>query len=314
AFLFVPSEALGPGFRLLALSLLPIFLAGLAEDLGFGVSVRGRLIAAAISAALAALLLHTWIDKVDLPGVDFLLGLAPFAILFTVFASAGVCNAFNLIDGMNGLASGTGILVAIGLGYIARKAGAPDFANVAFAMAPAIFGFFLFNFPAGKIFLGDAGAYSMGHALVWTAILLVAHSAEISPWAVVLVFFWPLADTLFAIYRRSRSGRPLGQPDQMHFHQLAMRGIEIGIVGPGHRHVANALATTMLLPLIGMPILTGVWLWNNSAAAMAAVAIYGIAFAAAYRIGLFYFRRHARAHRKHRNGKSQEKSARTKAG
>ncbi|MDP1667581.1 MAG: hypothetical protein Q8L58_00895, partial [Phaeovulum sp.] len=47
AFLFVPSEALGPGFRLLALSLLPIFLAGLAEDLGFGVSVRGRLIAAA---------------------------------------------------------------------------------------------------------------------------------------------------------------------------------------------------------------------------------------------------------------------------
>ncbi|MDP3861129.1 MAG: hypothetical protein Q8Q63_06035, partial [Phaeovulum sp.] len=66
--------------------------------------------------------------------------------------------------------------------------------------------------------------------------------------------------------RRSRSGRPRGQPGQMHFHQLAMRGIEIGLVGRGRRHVANALTTTMLLPLIGMPILTGVWLWNKSAA------------------------------------------------
>ncbi|MDP2063795.1 MAG: UDP-phosphate N-acetylglucosaminyl 1-phosphate transferase, partial [Phaeovulum sp.] len=86
----------------------------------------------------------------------------------------------------------------------------------------------------------------------------------------------------------------------MHFHQLAMRGIEIGLVGPGHRHVANVLTTTMLLPLIGMPILTGVWLWNNSAAAMAAVAIYGIAFVAAYWIGHYYFRRRARGQRKPR--------------
>jgi hypothetical protein len=45
-----------------------------------------------------------------------------------------------------------------------------------------------------------------------------------------------------------------------------MRGIEIGLVGRGRRHLANVLTTAMLLPLIGMPILTGVWLWNKSAA------------------------------------------------
>lgn len=60
----------------------------------------------------------------------------------------------------------------------------------------AVAGFLLFNFPFGKIFLGDAGAYTLGHTLVWVAIGLNSVSSEISPWAILLIFFWPVADTM----------------------------------------------------------------------------------------------------------------------
>ncbi len=262
-----------------------------------------------VSAALAVLMLQIWVDRVDVPVVDHLFELAPFAIAFTVFASAGICNAFNLIDGLNGLASATGILVALGLGGIALQAGDPGLANVAFALVPAIFGFLALNFPFGKIFLGDAGAYSMGHALVWTAIVVVARSAEVTPWAIVLVFFWPICDTLFAIYRRSRSGKQLGQPDQMHFHQLVMRGIEIRFIGRGRRHIANPLAAGALLCFIAPPVAAGVWLWDKPAAAAAAVVVFAAAFLGAYAFGLHYFRKYAREHRRNRQVSKSERRA-----
>ena len=88
-----------------------------------------------------------------------------------------------------------------------------------------------FEFPFGKIFLGDAGAYALGHLLVWSAILIVNQSTEISPFAVLLIFFWPVADTGLAIWRRWKLGNPAGRPDRLHFHQLAMRFLEIRFFG-----------------------------------------------------------------------------------
>ncbi|WP_372841068.1 glycosyltransferase [Phaeovulum sp.] len=304
ACIWLPANPRHPSFGLLALSLLPIFLAGLAEDLGFRVSPNRRLLAAAVSAALAAAMLETWVVRIDIPMVDALLQFTPLAVAFTIFASAGIANAFNLIDGLNGLAAGTGILVALGLACIALLAGDTTLATMAFVMVPAILGFLVFNFPYGKIFLGDAGAYSMGHALAWIGIVLVARSPEVSPWAIMLVFFWPIADTLFAIWRRSRSGRGINKPDQMHFHQLIMRGIEICVVGRGRRHISNPIATVVMLPMIATPIVAGVLLWNSSAAAAAGVAVFALAFVAIYLTGLRYFRSRARSRQRRREGKA----------
>ena len=55
----------------------------------------------------------------------------------------------------------------------------------------AVLGFMILNFPFGKIFLGDAGAYVLGHLLVWTSILLIKYQPSVSPFAILLVFFWP---------------------------------------------------------------------------------------------------------------------------
>lgn len=267
-------------------TLAPVFIAGLAEDLGVEVSPRRRLMGAALSSLMAVILLQTWVSHADVPGLDTLLAFTPFAILFTIFATTGVCNAFNLIDGINGLSAGTGVVVALGLAAIADASGQPQLASISFVLIAALMGFLVFNFPWGKIFLGDAGAYSLGHALAWLAVILMFRSPELSPWAVVLVFFWPLADTFFAIYRRRRSGRPTDQPDRLHFHQLVMRALEIKLLGRHNRKIANPLATLVLMPLVTSPVIFGVMLWDRPLLAFASVVCFSALFFGTYMMGV----------------------------
>ena len=65
--------------------------------------------------------------------------------------------------------------------------------------------------------MGDAGAYTLGHLLVWIAIILVNQNALISPFAILLIFFWPVADTGLAIWRRWKLGNPSDRPDRLTF-------------------------------------------------------------------------------------------------
>lgn len=294
--LALPSET-APRFGLFALTVAPVFLAGLVEDLGWPVRPRTRLLAAAVSSLLVVILLGLWLPRADVPGFDRLLDWAPFAILFTIFATAGVSNSFNLIDGMNGLAAGIGTLAAIAMAMIALRGDLPGLANINLMIVAALMGFLVFNFPHGRIFLGDAGAYSLGHILGWMAILLINRLPDLTPWALMLVFFWPIADTFFAIYRRRRSGRPAGLPDRLHFHQLVMRAIEIMLVGRGARHVANPMATLLIMPMAAAPAATGVWLWDRPLASFGAVSFYAALFVAAYLFGLKVARRQRRRNR-----------------
>ena len=284
--IFLVPSAIQQTYALFVLSLTPVFLAGLAEDLGFGVSPRWRLIAAALSSLLAVFLLEAWVARADVPGIDWLLGFVPLAVVFTMFATAGVCNAFNLIDGLNGFSSGTGIITALGLAAVAHLAGQAQLASISFMLIAALIGFLAFNFPWGKIFLGDAGAYSLGHALAWFSVILMFRVPDLSPWAVVLIFFWPLADTGFAMYRRRRSGRPTDQPDRLHFHQLVMRLLEIRYLVRGKRRTANPLATVVMLPFVTLPVVFGVLLWDQPFWAFLAVICFAGLFFGSYRRAL----------------------------
>ena len=173
----------------LILSSLPVFLVGLAEDLGYAMSPRIRLYASAISSLFAIIILRFWIVKLGIPGIDFLLMFVPFAIFSTVFATVGVVNAFNLIDGLNGLSSYVTISVAVSLSIIAFDVGKIQVTIFLALLVSSVLGFMALNFPLGKIFLGDGGAYALGHLLVWTAILLINYATEISPFAILLIFF-----------------------------------------------------------------------------------------------------------------------------
>jgi len=284
--LFFAPKSMMDNYLPFVLSLAPVFLAGLADDLGYEVRPTWRLLAAALSSILAVVMLEMWITRVDIPFVDGIVAFAPVGIFLTIFATSGVCNAFNLIDGLNGLSAGTGILIAAGLAAIAYIAGDPNFVKLSVLFIAALAGFLVLNFPFGKLFLGDAGAYSLGHILAWFAILILDRLSGVTTWAILLVFFWPVADTLFAIYRRSRSGAKLGQADRLHYHQFVMRSLEIVWLGRERRQLANPLATLIMMPLIATPIITGVYLWDRPLLSFISVAVFALFFVGSYLAGI----------------------------
>ena len=271
---------------LLILSAAPVFFIGLAEDLGYEMSPTARLFASAVSSSVAIILLRVWISKLGIPGVDLLFMFAPVGILFTIFATVGVVNAFNLIDGLNGLSSYVAISVAFSLSIIAFQAGNTQASIFLLLIIAAVLGFMVLNFPMGKIFLGDGGAYALGHLLVWSAIILINISTEVSAFAILLVFFWPVADTGLAIWRRWRLGNPADRPDRLHFHQLAMRFLEIRFFGRDKREIANPLATLILIPLISVPQVLGILYWDKFEASVLSTLGVGVLFVATYLIGI----------------------------
>ena len=270
----------------LMLSAFPIFFVGLVEDLGYSMDPFRRLLASIISGAFVIWYFGIWVQGVGVPLVDNLLSVGLIGMIFTLIATSGVVNAFNLIDGLNGLASFTGISTAIALSFIAFEVSQVEVLRFLFIFSACILGFMFLNFPGGKIFLGDAGAYTIGHLLVWSAIILVNQSSEVSPFAVLLIFFWPVADTLLAIWRRWKLKRRADQPDRLHFHQVVMRFLEIRFFGRAQRRISNPIATVILAPFIAFPQIIGVMFWDEFAMSVWFSIIITILFVAAYFFGI----------------------------
>ena len=271
---------------LLILSAAPVFAIGLAEDLGFDMSPKARLVASITSSFIAILLFRTWLESLGIPGFDTLLMFAPFGILFTIFATVGVVNSFNLVDGLNGLSSYVSVSVAVSLSIIAFQAGDTQVSTFLVLLVAAVLGFMVLNFPMGKIFLGDGGAYALGHLLVWSAIILVNDATYVSAFAILLVFFWPVADTGLAIWRRLKLGNPTDRPDRLHFHQLTMRFLEIRFFGRDRREIANPVATLILIPLISAPQVVGVLFWDDFKASVVGTLCMGMLFMVTYLVGI----------------------------
>jgi UDP-N-acetylmuramyl pentapeptide phosphotransferase/UDP-N-acetylglucosamine-1-phosphate transferase len=221
------NEAIGNFGLLLIASSLPAFLFGFLEDITKKVGVKVRLIASFIAAAIAGNFLGGWLTSVQILGIDNLMLAYPvLAIGITCFAVAGVANAFNIIDGYNGLSSMVAIIILGGLAYVAFQVGDTQIMIAALAMIGALLGFMVWNYPRGLIFLGDGGAYLVGFWIAELSVLLTARHPEVSKWFPLLLCIYPIFETLFTIYRRVILKRVHpGMPDALHLHQLIYRRI-----------------------------------------------------------------------------------------
>jgi len=180
-----------------------------------------RLLLTMLAAAFGVWLLGAVIPRLEIPGFDTLLKWAPFAIAFTMFAVGGVANAINIIDGYNGLAAGHAVIVLAAMAWVSALVGDDFLFTSALAMIGALLGFLIWNYPKGKIFLGDGGAYLLGFWLAELSVLLVVRHPEVSPWFPMLLLVYPIFETLFSMYRRKFiQGQSPGQPDRMHLHQV----------------------------------------------------------------------------------------------
>jgi UDP-N-acetylmuramyl pentapeptide phosphotransferase/UDP-N-acetylglucosamine-1-phosphate transferase len=221
ALLAIEQSASSEQLGYLLVASLPAFAGGITEDATKNVAVLTRLLLTMLAAAFGVWLLGAVIPRLDIPGFDTLLKWAPFAIAFTMFAVGGVANSINIIDGYNGLAGGHAVIVLAAIAYVSAVVGDTFLFTAALAMVGALLGFLVWNYPKGKIFLGDGGAYLLGFWLAELSVLLVARHPEVSPWFPMLLLVYPIFETLFSMYRRRIVlGLSPGQPDRFHMHQV----------------------------------------------------------------------------------------------
>jgi len=283
---------------LILLGAFPAFAAGLVEDFTKRVSVRVRLLATAASGLLAALITGYWVSSVDLPGIDLLLGVAPIGILFTAFAVAGIANSVNIIDGFNGLASGVVILMLLTLAAIAFRVDDIAIMNLAILGAAVVAGFMAVNYPRGYIFLGDAGAYSLGYYVAVLAVALAMRNPiDVSPWAMLLVCGYPVIETLFSVYRRitrKRRHNP-GAPDASHLHSLVYRRVVSRKLLPYAPAWQRNAATSPLMWIYAAVPMLGAVFWPESLGMVLVWLVFSIvAYVRLYRrmlvLGIFFRR------------------------
>lgn len=245
----------------LLLAALPAFAAGLAEDLTKRLPVALRLAATLAAGALFVALTDLPLSRTGLPGIDLLLRLAPVSLMLTVVSVGGMANALNLIDGVNGLALGVTLIVLGAIALIAAQAGDRALAGLCLVAAGAAAGVFIVNFPAGRLFLGDGGAYLAGVLLAALVLLLAARNPAVSPMTGLLLLAYPTAETLSSIQRRAARGRGHpGRPDRLHLHSLTYRGPARRLARRlGRPGWANPLAGAMLwaFPLASASLAVG---------------------------------------------------------
>ncbi len=215
-------------------SLQPFFAAG-ALIFGIGVldDVRGvgPLPKLAVQALAAGVMMASGllIERVTVMGVSWELGWLAFPA--TLAWIVGLTNAFNLIDGIDGLATGIAVLAGATCGAILIVRGHTAEAMLLAALVGAAVGFLVFNFAPASIFLGDSGSLVMGFLLATTAIAGWQKGATALATGVpLLIFALPLADTIATIARRGLAGagdaplsmtaalRRLVEPDRQHIH------------------------------------------------------------------------------------------------
>lgn len=229
----------------LLIAALPAFLGGLGEDLFKKVGVAARLFLTMCSGIIAWSMTGYSLTSIALPGIDPLLATIPvISVIFTAFATGGVANAVNMIDGFNGLASGSVIIALAGLAAIAAATGDQPIFQLSLLIIMAIAGFMMVNYPSGKLFLGDGGAYLIGFLLAWIAVMLPARNPEVSVWAPLLAAAYPVNETLVSMARRLISRTSMGEPDRLHLHSL----VKVRIVKPRFPGLPLWLRNSLVAP------------------------------------------------------------------
>ncbi len=161
-------------------------------------------------------------------------------LLLTIFFVAGACNSINLLDGMDGLASGVGII--IGMGFLMLSILSGNIIGMIFSMiiVGVLAGFLLYNFHPARIFLGDSGSNFIGFCLAFLAIDFSNRNPGGQGLLIPVVFMSvPILDTTLAITRRLLSKRPIFEGDRYHFYDwflqkgLTQRRVALIVYGIG---------------------------------------------------------------------------------
>ncbi|TCN73211.1 glycosyltransferase family 4 protein [Acetobacteroides hydrogenigenes] len=246
ASLLLASYYFVPEFNSLLLGMLILFFLGIKDDI-LVLSAKKKLVGQVIVAFFI-----TFLGDVRLTSFDGILGIydIPYwpSVLSTMFIFIALINAVNLIDGIDGLASGFGILAATFFGVDFYLLGHFAWAMLCFAMAGSLMAFFLYNVfgNTNKIFMGDTGSLVLG-LFITTAMLKFINinsvsngpfSIDFAPVLALSVLVLPIFDTLRVFSIRIANGQSPFHPDKRHIHHLMLR------LGFSHKASTSILLAT----------------------------------------------------------------------
>lgn len=251
---------------------IPVLLVSLKEDFFHNVDPALRLIALLLTAWLfRAFYMGTFPSLENITFVNKLILLPGGIALFYSLGIVSIANGMNLIDGVNGLCVSVGLSCLSTLLLLAHRT---EDATIFMALSSLIIfliPFLLFNYPYGKIFLGDLGAYSLGIFLSLMTIIFFGRHPEISPWGGLLVLIYPASEVAFSFLRRVIKGKSAFDPDTDHLHLKLFFYFKSR---PQFKKIANPLVALSLSLLWLYPLIAFSWAYNKPSFLSFAIALF----------------------------------------
>ena len=247
--------------KIILICLIPIIFIGIKEDLFHNVEPAIRLL---------TLLFVGWLFRAqftgplpvltDIPFISKILLLQGGISIFYILSMTVVANGMNLIDGVNGLCGGVALSILGALLFLSYKTTDVMMLSTIFSVILILMPFLIFNYPYGKIFLGDLGAYSLGLVISMLTIILFGRHPEISPWGAVLILIYPATEVVFSFLRRMVKGVSIYHADTAHLH---LKLFHFFRPQPHYKKLANALVTPTLSGLWLFPFLAITWVYQK---------------------------------------------------
>lgn len=273
---FVPVARQTVNYWLLFLSFLVIFLTGLVDD-KFTLTPRQKLLGQVV-ASVIAVASGLVIDEIVNPLQNSVIHLGLAAMPITVVFLVAYTNIFNLIDGLDGLASGIACIAGLTMWIVSTISGRLDAAVLAIMISGTTLAFLRYNFHPASIFLGDSGALLIGFALGTVSLLSVSRVSGLTAIIIPLVVAGiPIIDTFSAIVRRGRAHVSIGHADKGHIHHRLMS------VGLGQRQTALVIYAWTAALCVGSVVMTQVEVFPRICIFVALVVASG-AFASRLRL------------------------------
>ena len=156
-----------------------------------------RLVFIFISSAVVVISAQSIIIDADIKWINALLQVPFVPYVFTIFGIGVASNAWNFIDGLNGLSSGISVTVLLLIGYLAKIEGLDNLYYLSWIVAFSVLGFFIVNIFTGKIFLGDSGSLTLGLFIGWSCVELATKGKSVSSWVAFFIIIYPATEIIF---------------------------------------------------------------------------------------------------------------------
>ena len=196
----------------------PLLAVTFPEDIHRHLSPVYRMLMMFLASLLLIFTTLQTLPELSIPVIGSVLNLPYILPIFYILALVSTVNGMNFIDGVNGLLSVTVISAFFGLGLMAFIVNDTDFLTmVIFFTLPWLI-FLLFNYPFGKIFAGDVGAYWSGWVLGALCIHFFSKHQELLTWSVLLILFYPTTEVIFSVFRKVIQKKSPFHPDAQHLH------------------------------------------------------------------------------------------------